>query len=494
MMTSMTQKMLPRRVDGFGNIIVPDYPSVEALMKIGNPENTRHHGHLMDLMQSAYDGKDDVEDMMYAMNDMHGGAWYDDLLDGIKDVGKFLWDNKSDIINVAKAVAPLFGGGMEFDDAYEDVVGGAVSRYAHTLSELKHFTFPALQAYIAKINKHFKNKTSNVPKSEKKYINGIRKLKNLRLRQRKQSTKLFEKGEKTREKYMSSHKTSLGLMLPRHPSRKSGYMSRAEAREINLDLAPKNKAALAKAKKELDKATYETLLSVIDEFHKEGKTRPNFNKAVKAELLVHGFDVGATKAKPRAQVVIAKAPAIAPVPVPVAKPSKKTSMATGPNVLGKANKAALELAKLELNPGQYQNLLREIKVADERAKNSLNYNKLVKIALVANGISVGQTLGREKPSYSKPSTRDYKFDHGYTTKLDELGNPFPPPPPDYEDDDYIYPPPPDYDDDEFEPPPVLNIEKRATGRPRRRTTRKKSTRKPTKKSKKSKKSRKVRLI
>jgi hypothetical protein len=464
MMTSMTQKMLPRRVDGFGNIIVPDYPSVEALMKIGNPENTRHHEHLMNLMQSAYAGKDDVEDMMYAMNDTHGGAWYDDLWEGIKDVGKFLWDNKSDIINVAKAVAPLVGGGMEFDDAYEDVVGGAVSRYAHTLSDLKHFTFPALQAYIAKINKNFKYDRSNVPKSEKKYINGIRKLKNLRLRQRGRSTKLFEKGEKAREKYMSSHKTSLGLFLPRSKSRKSGYMNRAEANDINLDLGEKNRDAIIAAKKELDKSTYEALLSEIDEIHKEGKSRLSFNKAVKAVLLEHGLDVGETKTtkKPKAPIVIAKSPVAA-----VKEPFKITVQ----------NQKIIKSARDILKPEPYNRLLAKIKNAGKDAKTKRAYNQEIFNILVDEAVAL-----------EKVDKKDVKI----TLPSKELE--LPPPSygaPDSEsEEDYEFPPPDD-DDEDYVPPPAVKPEKRATGRPLRRTTRKKSTRKP---AKKSKKSRKVRLI
>ena len=486
----MTQKMLPRRVDGFGNIIVPDYPSVESLMKIGNPENTRHHEHLMDLIESAYDGKDDVEDMMYAMNDTHGGAWYDDLWSGIKDVGSFLWNNKDDIISVAKMVAPLVGGGMEFDDAYEDVVGGAVSRYAHTLSELKHFTFPALKAYIAKLNKHIKREKNIMPISEHKYIKNIRELKNSRLKQEKRSTKLFEKREKERKKYMKSHQPSLGLFLPRSSARNSGHISRIEANEINADLTKDNRDAVKKAKKALSADEYKQLVVEINEIHSQVETRMAFNKKVMEALI--DLDIGSAP-KPKAP---SRRPSIAPVAAPVAapvvvkapsrrpsiapvdvKPSKKPSMAgrtksTVVNDLGKANKAALAAAESMLTPGELSNILRAINDAHAKTNNPLSFNKVVKQIILENGLSIGKLKGYKEPRRPKPSARDYEYDYTLADK-DHSGIPL-------FHTGIISPSP---------PPPDSEI--RATGRPRK-TTRKKSTRKPTKKP--TKKSRKVRLI
>jgi hypothetical protein len=476
MMTSMTQKMLPRRVDGFGNVIVPDYPSVDTLMKIGNPENTRHHRHFVNLIKSAYDGKDDVEDMMHAMNEAHGGAWYDDLWSGIKDVGSFLWNNKDDIISVAKMVAPLVGAGMEFDDAYEDVVGGSVARYAHTLAELKHFTFPALQAYIKKINKHFKYDPENVPENETKYMSGIKDLKKKRLTQKKRSPKVWTKSEAIREKYMESNQPSLGLFLPRSKSRKSGHISRTEAQEVNIDLTKENRTAIKNAKKALTDDEYEQLIDEIDDIHRKGGTRMAFNKAVREALI--DLDISAPKSKApsrRASVVVPKAPSrrasVASI-IDVPKPARKPTMAGAPKTtvskdLGKANQNAILQAKKVLNDREFTNLLVDIGKAHQDTKGPLQFNKAAKQIILENGLSIGKLTGYTSPRKSPDLDEVYYL-----------------PPPDY--------PHPDDELDEFgnlPPPPPL--EKLGVGRPRRRTTRKKSTRKPTKKSKKS---RKVRLI
>lgn len=211
----MTSQMFDRRVDGFGNIIVPDYPSVDTLMKIGNPENSKHHDYLCGLMHSAHCGRDAVYNMMNEMNDMHGGAWYDDLWEGIKDVGKFLWDNKKDILDVAKAVAPLVGMGRDFDDAYDEVVGGAMSRFARKLPDLKHYDFNRLERYIKMVNNMVKNKTAT--KQDMIHINAVRKLFKARTKQQTTNPKLFSTWDKKRLAYSKQHYPKIKPIKPTPP-------------------------------------------------------------------------------------------------------------------------------------------------------------------------------------------------------------------------------------------------------------------------------------
>ena len=305
-MMSMTQRMMSRRVDGMGNPIVPDFPSVDSLMAIGNPQDGQH---LMNSIHSAYNGKDRVEDMMHAMNEQHGGAWYDDIQTGLKNVGSFLWNNKDDIMKVAQMVAPLFGAGMDFDDAYDTVVGGAASRFLRTMPELKHYNLTRLLGYAKSINKL--NKAGQLISDDNPHILGVRKIKVMRQEQQKRNPDLFKKNDAKRKTYSKQHFPSRKIFrevdkdnyyLPREPSR---IIEASVMTNPDEDIGKVNDKHFKALQESLSEAEFNKLIKKVKVAHDGSKNKLGFNKAVKAILIDEGVKF---KSKPKKSTVKGVAP------------------------------------------------------------------------------------------------------------------------------------------------------------------------------------------